>query len=76
MTHLATNSTERLPDHMLTPEEAAAYLGIKVQTLAAWRTGRGPTLHFVKVGRSVRYLWRDLVAFRDRHRVSSTACEN
>jgi Helix-turn-helix domain len=34
--------------------EAAAFLGVKVETLAAWRSqGRGP--RYIKVGRSITY---------------------
>lgn len=40
---------------LLTPEQAAAYLGeIPTATLAWWRArGRGPK--FIKIGRAVRY---------------------
>lgn len=39
---------------LLTPDQAAQYLHVKVQTLANWRgVGRGPV--FVRVGRLIRY---------------------
>jgi len=42
-----------------TQEEAAAVLGVKPTTLAAWRSqGRGP--RYIKIGRSCFYLERDL----------------
>jgi predicted DNA-binding transcriptional regulator AlpA len=42
-----------------TQEEAAAFLGLKPSTLAAWRhQGRGP--RYLKIGRSCFYLERDI----------------
>ena len=38
-----------------TPDEAAEYLGFKVQTLAKWRSTGSVIIPFVKVGRLVRY---------------------
>jgi hypothetical protein len=47
---------------MLTPAQVAELTGFKVQTLAAWRTGRGgPGPRFHKFGRTVRYKYVDLV---------------
>jgi excisionase family DNA binding protein len=41
-------------DRLLTADEAADYLGLAKQTLAAWRmTGKGPSA--IKLGRSIRY---------------------
>lgn len=65
------------PDHptvslMLTPEEAARHLGIKVSTLASWRfTSVGPAYYRVGNGRgsSVRYRLDDLDAWLQAHRV-------
>lgn len=47
----------------MTPEQAAAHLGVKTQTLAAWRyRGGGPA--FIKLGaRLVRYRREDLEAW-------------
>lgn len=47
-------------DNLLTPDEVADWLGVKVHTLAQWRTAnRGRRQHillpFFKVGRSIRY---------------------
>lgn len=44
---------------LLTRQEAAAYLGLRAQTLAAWAMD-GKNLPFVKCGRSVRYRRVDL----------------
>ena len=48
---------------LLTPDEVASRLGIKVQTLAAWRCTKRYPLSFVKVGRTVRYREPDVEAF-------------
>jgi excisionase family DNA binding protein len=43
-----------LPPHLLTEDQAAAYLGLVPNTLAKWRMrGEGPP--FVRVGRLIRY---------------------
>ena len=44
-------------------EFAADYLGVKEQTLAAWKSTGRYSLPVVKVGRSVRYRQEDLDAF-------------
>jgi hypothetical protein len=47
------------PKSLLSPEEAAAILGNKVQTLSVWRTrSTGP--NFCKIGSSVMYRPEDL----------------
>ena len=45
---------------MLTRREAAAFLGVKPQTLAVWHITGKYQLPLVKVGRSVRYRAGDL----------------
>lgn len=45
---------------LLTRREAAEYLSVKPQTLAAWAVTRRYGLPVVKVGRSVRYRLADL----------------
>ena len=45
---------------LLTRKEAAAYLGVKPQTLAAWHVTGRYNLPVVKVGRAVRYRVADL----------------
>ena len=56
----------------LTEFEAAARLGLKVATLRAWRhQRRGPA--FIRLGRAIRYLPRDVEAFlrANRHGVGT-----
>jgi len=45
---------------LLTPAEAAAFLQIQEQTLAAWRCNSRYSLPFSRVGRSIRYKLSDL----------------
>jgi hypothetical protein len=57
---------------LLTEQQAAEVLAIKVKTLQAWRVrGGGPK--FVKVGRCVRYTEGDLQEFIVMNTVSHTA---
>jgi predicted DNA-binding transcriptional regulator AlpA len=58
-------------DAALNENQAAEFLGLSTRTLQAWRVrGCGP--RYVKIGRSVRYQRRELVAFQQSHTVSST----
>ena len=54
---------------LLTAEEAAEFLDIRVGTLAQWRSqGRGP--RYIKIeGRLVRYRLADLEAYLEEHLV-------
>jgi Helix-turn-helix domain len=55
----------------LNETQAAEILGLSVRTLQAWRVrGGGPA--YVKIGRSVRYQRRVLLAFQEQHTVTST----
>ncbi|WP_417514766.1 helix-turn-helix transcriptional regulator [Minwuia sp.] len=60
-------------DQLLNETEAAEFLCYSVRALQNWRVrGGGPD--FIKVSaRSIRYCRRDLIAWRDSHRVSSTS---
>jgi len=67
----ATRIAPQGPDP-LTELEAAARLGLKVATLRAWRhRGRGPT--YLRLGRAIRYLSRDLDEFVQANRHGPTA---
>src|SRR5260370_23783494 len=50
---------------LLTEEEAADYLQIRVQTLRQWRSGyhKKEKIPYLKVGRAVRYRKADLIAW-------------
>lgn len=49
---------------LATPAEVASYLGVPVKTLYQWKyRGIGPSVH--KVGRHLRYRWREVDAWLD-----------
>jgi predicted DNA-binding transcriptional regulator AlpA len=57
-------------DAALNENQAAEFLACSVRTLQSWRArGAGP--RYVKIGRSVRYQRRQLVAFQASHTVGS-----
>ncbi|VWB24092.1 helix-turn-helix domain-containing protein [Burkholderia lata] len=64
-------TTSAPADDFLTNLQAAKLLGIEPETLTQWRYLRklAGALPYYKVGRSVRYLRADLVAFLDTCRV-------
>ncbi|MBI5758811.1 MAG: helix-turn-helix domain-containing protein [Planctomycetales bacterium] len=49
---------------LLTPREAAKAMAVSERTLWGWSEPRGP-IPVVRIGRSVRYDQRDLIAFID-----------
>jgi hypothetical protein len=48
---------------LLTPERVAEILGVKVQTLALWRTTMRYKLAYSKIGRKVMYRETDVIRF-------------
>ena len=42
-------------DPLLTPQEAAAYIGVTVNTLNVWRCVRRYEIPYIKIGRLVKY---------------------
>ncbi len=60
---------------LLTRDEAAAFLGIKPQTLAVWLSAGRYSLPCIKVGRLVRYRLRDLEAFLESRTVGAVESE-
>lgn len=48
---------------LLTRKEAAAYLGIKPQTLDVWASTKRYNLRYIKVGRLAKYHLQDLDDF-------------
>lgn len=58
-----STTTTATPDRLLTRAEAAAYLGIKPQTLSAWKCCGRYHLPVVLVGRLPRYRKSDLDAW-------------
>ena len=50
-------------DLMLDRREAAAFLSIKIGTLAMWKSTKRYSLPYIKVGRHIRYKASDLIKF-------------
>ena len=59
--------------NLLNRKEAAAYLGVKEQTLACWACAGRYSLPFVRVGRLVKYRQQDLDAFILKNRIGAEA---
>lgn len=54
---------------LLDPPQAAAILGVRVETLNTWRCTKRYPLAYIRVGRRIRYRYEDLMAFLDARRV-------
>lgn len=52
--------------NLLSRQEAAAFLGVSVSTLAVWACNKRYGLPVVKMGRLVKYRLSDLIAFIER----------
>ena len=59
--------------HLMTPAEAAAYLGVQEATLATWRSTRRYNLPYVKIGRKIFYTQAALDKFIASRTVSLDA---
>jgi len=58
---------------LLTRPEAAAYIGMRPQTLAAWAVNKRHQIPVVKLARTVRYRKADLDKFIESHVVGTLA---
>ena len=56
---------------LLTPAEVAAMLGIKEQTLTAWRCRGSQELEYIRVGRCIRYRAEAIEAYLERQTVGA-----
>ncbi len=70
---LASILKNQSTDPLLTPGEAAAYIGVTENTLSVWRCVGRYNIQFVKVGRLVKYRKSALDAFLDRRTVGGEA---
>jgi excisionase family DNA binding protein len=68
---VASITRHQTQDPLLTPSEAAAYLGVTENTLSVWRCVGRYDIQFVKVGRLVKYRKSALDAFLQRRTVST-----
>lgn len=65
-------ATASFKSPLLTRREAAAYLGVRVQTLALWACTGRYDLPFVRVGRLRKYRQTDLDEFLARNTATQT----
>lgn len=72
-TALAPILKHQSTDPLLTPPEAAAYIGVTENTLSVWRCVGRYNIQFVKVGRLVKYRKSALDAFLDRRTIGGEA---
>jgi excisionase family DNA binding protein len=72
-TALALILNKQSTDRLLSPPEAAAYIGVTENTLSVWRCVGRYSIPFVKVGRLVKYRKSALDAFLDRRTISREA---
>ena len=69
-------STSLPASQLLTRDQAAEFLGVRPQTLAAWLCRRRYALPVVRVGRLVRYRLSDLEAFLDARTVGTESADD
>ena len=48
------------PAGLMTPRDAAVYIGVKINTLAVWRMTNRYGLRYLKLGKATRYRKDDL----------------
>ena len=48
------------PAGLMTPRDAAVYIGVKINTLAVWRMTNRYGLRYLKLGKAIRYRKDDL----------------
>lgn len=58
---------------LLTPNEAAKFLGVSAGTLAVWRCVARYSLPYVKVGRKILYEEADLLTWLESRKVHQAA---
>ena len=65
-------AAEIAADRLLSAAGAAEYIGVKEQTLAAWRSAGRYGLPFIKVGRLIKYRQSSLDEFLERNTATQT----
>ena len=62
-------------NRLLSRKEAAEFLGVKVITLAVWKSSKRHNIPVVKVGRLVRYRIGDLLDFIEKRTINEPTAE-
>ena len=66
---MAAKKQESAPPPLATPQQLADYLQRPVKTLEMWRyRSLGPP--YIRMGREIRYDWRDVHAWEDSNKVN------
>ena len=60
-----------MTEQLLTPDQAAALLGLSAETLNVWRCTKRYKLPYVKTGRLVRYRLSDITQFIESRTIQS-----
>ena len=68
--------TSKQNSNLMTRKAAAAYLGIKEQTLALWAHAHRYDLPYYKIGRTARYKLEDLDIFIEKNQQLNVEVEN
>lgn len=69
---MSTHTRATLQEQILTPEDVSTLLGVAVATLADWRSQGGYGPDYVKAGRKVIYLLRDLESWMESQKQHGT----
>ena len=64
-------SMDYASNDLVSPQETADHLGLKVGTLAIWRCLKKTELPWVKVGRKIKYRPCDVQSYILNHRIAS-----
>ena len=70
------NQSNTIHKKLMTRREAAAYLGIKEQTLALWAHAHRYDLPYYKIGSTAKYKQEDLDRFIERNQQTFVEAEN
>lgn len=64
------NMDGRLANPRIAASDAAAFLGVKLQTLARWRSAGHPSIPFYRINGRIQYALSDLDAFVSTRKVN------